>query len=122
MSGITAQMGGCCSFFCAEYQGQTEPQLQPQTEAQAPPQPQTEAQTEKVVKKADSFVAITKVKHSEDNIKLEWEPVLGAEGYDIFASMCGRKIPSEPTMTVTGTKAVLKKAHGKSQYYKVDAA
>lgn len=24
-------------------------------------------------------------------------------------------------MTVTGTKAVLKKAHGKSQYYKVDA-
>ncbi len=68
------------------------------------------------------FISINKVKHRDDKIVLSWKTVPGAEGYDLFASFQSAKLPSKPTMTVSGTDAVLTKAYKQSGYSKVTGA
>ncbi len=69
-----------------------------------------------------NYISIKKVKHGDDKIKLSWKAVPGAEGYDLFASFGNMKLPSKPTKTVRGTKAVLTKAYNKSGYSQVTGA
>ncbi len=77
----------------------------------AQPEKQTEKQPETITY---SFVRIKKVKHTKNKLKVAWDKVPGAEGYDIFASFCGSPDSSEPVMTVSAANAVIKKAHSKT--------
>ncbi len=66
-----------------------------------------------------NFISVSKINHQDDQIKLSWRSIPGAEGYDIFASFGNEKLPSKPTKTVTGTNAIIKKAYKKSGYSQV---
>ncbi len=48
-----------------------------------------------------------------------WESTAGAEGYDIFVACHGYDLPVQPTMTVSGTSAVVKAAYKNAGYKKI---
>ncbi len=69
---------------------------------------------------ADTFIQVSKVRHTKDRIKLTWKPILGAEGYDIFASYAKDKnLVPVPVVTVTGNSAVIKKVYSGDKLKKV---
>ncbi len=80
----------------------------------------TSAQSTAVTVNTDPFVRVSSILHTDKTVKLAWDAVPGADGYDVFAGFESSAFKNQPAQSVTQTIAILDKVYGKYGLKKVN--
>lgn len=80
----------------------------------------TSAQSTAAAVNADPFVRVSSILHTDKKVKLAWDAVPGADGYDVFAGFESSAFKNQPAQSVTQTIAILDKVYGKYGLKKVN--
>ncbi len=77
-------------------------------------QPGTASQSGTAAGYMSPFIRIKSVWHTKSDLKISWDAVTGAEGYDVFAAYEGISLPDKQVSSSSMTYVVLKKVYGRS--------